>query len=61
MPRHRTQGAHQLQDAYITVTPLFSVCEKHGYLRGRHDFCPLCDQELIDRARTEEQPELPLF
>ncbi len=46
---------------YITVTPLFSVCEKHGYLRGRHDFCPLCDQELIDRARTEEQPELPLF
>ena len=46
---------------YITVTPLFSVCEKHGYLRGRHDFCPLCDQEIIDRARTEEQPELPLF
>ncbi len=46
---------------YITVTPLFSVCEKHGYLRGRHDFCPLCDQEIIERARTEEQPELPLF
>ena len=46
---------------YITVTPLFSVCEKHGYLRGRHDFCPICDEELIARARTEEQPELPLF
>ena len=46
---------------YITVTPLFSVCEKHGYLRGRPDFCPLCDQGIIDRARTEEQPELPLF
>ncbi len=46
---------------YITVTPLFSVCEKHGYLKGRHDFCPICDEELIARARTEEQPELPLF
>jgi len=46
---------------YITVTPLFSVCEKHGYLRGRHDYCPICDEELIAQARTEEQPELPLF
>lgn len=32
---------------YITVTPLFSVCEKHGYLRGQHDHCPLCDEEII--------------
>ena len=46
---------------YITVTPLFSVCDKHGYLKGRHDYCPICDEELIAKARTEEQPELPLF
>lgn len=46
---------------YITVTPLFSVCEKHGYLKGRHDFCPLCDAELLEKARKEEQPQLPLF
>ena len=46
---------------YITVTPLFSVCDKHGYLKGRHDYCPLCDEELIAKARSEEQPELPLF
>lgn len=46
---------------YITVTPLFSVCDKHGYLKGRHDFCPLCDQEVIEKARREEQPELPLY
>ncbi len=46
---------------YITVTPLFSVCEKHGYLKGRHDFCPICDEELLARVRSEEQPELPLF
>ena len=32
---------------YITVTPLFSVCEKHGYLRGQHEHCPLCDEEIL--------------
>ena len=32
---------------YITVTPLFSVCPKHGYLSGEHEFCPKCDEELI--------------
>jgi ribonucleoside-triphosphate reductase len=31
---------------YMTVTPTFSVCPKHGYLAGEHNFCPLCDQEL---------------
>ena len=32
---------------YITVTPTFSICPKHGYLSGRHDFCPKCDAELL--------------
>lgn len=32
---------------YITLTPLFSVCEKHGYLSGEHEFCPKCDDEII--------------
>ena len=32
---------------YLTVTPLFSVCEKHGYLRGEHEYCPFCDEELL--------------
>ena len=32
---------------YITVTPLFSVCPKHGYIEGEHEFCPKCDEELI--------------
>ncbi len=32
---------------YITVTPTFSICEKHGYLSGEHEFCPLCDEELL--------------
>ncbi len=32
---------------YITVTPTFSICPKHGYLSGEHVFCPKCDQEKI--------------
>lgn len=31
---------------YITISPTFSICPKHGYLRGEHDFCPRCDEEL---------------
>jgi len=38
---------------YITVTPTFSICPKHGYLGGRHDFCPKCDAELIARKQLE--------
>jgi ribonucleoside-triphosphate reductase len=32
---------------YITVTPLFSVCPKHGYLHGEHDYCPKCDDAIV--------------
>ncbi|MGG1945354.1 ribonucleoside triphosphate reductase [Trinickia sp. NRRL B-1857] len=34
---------------YITVTPTFSICPKHGYLPGRHEFCPKCDEALLRR------------
>ena len=30
---------------YITITPTFSICPKHGYLSGEHKFCPICDEE----------------
>ncbi|HET8597264.1 MAG TPA: ribonucleoside triphosphate reductase [Castellaniella sp.] len=36
---------------YITITPTFSICPTHGYLAGRHDFCPHCDDELIRRKQ----------
>ncbi len=32
---------------YITISPLFSICDKHGYLSGEHQFCPLCDAEIL--------------
>ena len=31
---------------YMTLTPTFSICPKHGYLPGRHEFCPKCDAEM---------------
>lgn len=31
---------------YITVTPTFSICPKHGYISWEHDYCPLCDEEI---------------
>jgi anaerobic ribonucleoside-triphosphate reductase len=37
---------------YITVTPVFSVCPKHGYLNGEHEYCPKCDQELLATLKT---------
>ncbi len=38
---------------YITMTPVFSVCEKHGYVNGEHEFCPKCDEELIENFNKE--------
>ncbi|CCG43037.1 ribonucleoside triphosphate reductase [Magnetospirillum molischianum] len=37
---------------YVTVTPTFSICPKHGYIAGEHKFCPKCDAELIARKRS---------
>jgi len=38
---------------YITITPTFSICPRHGYLAGEHPFCPKCDEELVQRKRAE--------
>lgn len=42
---------------YITITPTFSICPKHGYLDGEHDFCPKCDTALgiIDGERLDQE------
>jgi ribonucleoside-triphosphate reductase len=39
---------------YITITPIFSVCPKHGYINGEHEFCPKCDAELLEEIRLKE-------
>ncbi len=37
---------------YITITPVFSICPKHGYIAGEHAYCPICDQEVIAQKRA---------
>jgi ribonucleoside-triphosphate reductase len=34
---------------YFTISPTFSVCPVHGYLKGEHFFCPQCKAEETDR------------
>ncbi|EAK0827446.1 ribonucleoside triphosphate reductase [Campylobacter fetus] len=35
---------------YITITPVFSICPKHGYIAGEHEYCPKCDEEILSLA-----------
>lgn len=37
---------------YVTITPTFSVCPKHGYISGEHKFCPICDEEKKAEKRA---------
>lgn len=44
---------------YFSITPTFSICPKHGYLAGEHEYCPKCDQEIgytenVDKQRKSE-------
>ena len=36
---------------YITVTPVFSVCPVHGYINGEHEYCPKCDELIIESQK----------
>ena len=37
---------------YYTLTPTFSICQSHGYLRGQHETCPDCgaSTEIFSRV-----------
>jgi ribonucleoside-triphosphate reductase (formate) len=37
---HKVLSTYQLP--YVTVTPVFSVCDTHGYLNGEQPVCPQC-------------------
>ncbi|WP_309135439.1 ribonucleoside triphosphate reductase [Cellulomonas sp.] len=32
---------------YLTVTPTFSICPRHGYLAGEHPECPTCAEDDV--------------
>lgn len=40
---------------YVTITPVFSVCPKHGYLSGEHHYCPKCDTELLEKQHLNDK------
>jgi len=37
---------------YVTVTPIFSICEEHGYLEGEHETCPHCGEKATAWTRV---------
>lgn len=43
---------------YLTVTPTFSICPRHGYLAGEHPTCPQCDDvcEVWTRVMGYHRP-----
>lgn len=43
----------QFRIPYITITPVFSICPKHGYISGEVKYCPECDREIIARKSAE--------
>lgn len=38
---------------YISFTATFSTCPKHGRIPGVHEYCPLCDKELMEQHIKE--------
>ncbi|MDR0307467.1 MAG: ribonucleoside triphosphate reductase [Chitinispirillales bacterium] len=43
--------AYNYQIPYFTISPTFSVCKLHGYLKGKHFSCPSCSGETEVYAR----------
>lgn len=56
---------------YITITPTFSICPKHGYVAWEHDYCPKCDKEIgymgqefnmdIRKKHTSDKEKIKIF
>jgi ribonucleoside-triphosphate reductase len=43
---------------YFTITPTFSICPKHGYLKGEHKYCPKCDKEIGYNEKEETETKI---
>lgn len=41
---------------YVSYTASFSTCPKHGRIPGLHEYCPLCDQEILAKHFEEYDP-----
>jgi ribonucleoside-triphosphate reductase len=42
---------------YISITPVFSICPKHGYIAGEHKYCPICEHEYAAKKLIKENSE----
>ncbi|MDA3956510.1 ribonucleoside triphosphate reductase [Oceanispirochaeta sp.] len=45
--------AHNYRLPYFTISPTFSICKIHGYIRGEHFNCPLCCEEEQKKIKKE--------
>jgi ribonucleoside-triphosphate reductase len=57
--------AHTYRIPYFTISPTFSVCPVHGYLKGEHFNCPVCKKEMKEKlekkiAELEEERKMAL-
>jgi ribonucleoside-triphosphate reductase len=56
--------AYNYRLPYFTISPTFSVCPAHGYLKGEHFHCPKCkeekEKEILERiaALQKEREEV---
>lgn len=43
---------------YYTLSPTYSICADHGYLKGEHAFCPICEKatEIYSRITGYYRP-----
>ena len=37
---------------YFTITPTFSICSEHGYIKGKQEKCPQCSKEAEVYSRV---------
>jgi ribonucleoside-triphosphate reductase len=37
--------AYNTRIPYFSITPTFSICREHGYIKGEHHTCPECSKE----------------
>ena len=45
--------SHEYRLPYFTITPTFSICPVHGYLKGNHENCPICEEEAKEKLLRE--------
>ena len=53
--------SHNYHLPYFTLTPTFSVCPVHGYVKGNHKFCPHehSDAELEKHGVDVKEKSVP--